>query len=160
MFTSSLLSGTKPEQYAQLAEQARALLHGERDRTANAAQLSALLYHALPDLNWAGFYFFDGTELVVGPFQGLPACVRIPLDKGVCGAAASTRKTQLVEDVHAFPGHIACDAASRSELVVPLVRNGTLVGVLDLDSPVPARFDVEDQQGIEAIARLFEESLA
>jgi GAF domain-containing protein len=160
MFTASTLSGSKPEQYAQLAEQARALLHGEPDRIANAANLSALVYHALPQLNWAGFYFFDGTELVVGPFQGLPACVRIPLDKGVCGAAASTRKTQLVEDVHAFPGHIACDAASRSELVVPLVRNGTLVGVLDLDSPVPARFDVEDQQGIEAIARLFEESLA
>ncbi|MGO4552358.1 GAF domain-containing protein [Lysobacter sp. 2RAF19] len=159
MFTASTLSGSKPERYAQLAEQARALLHGEPDRIANAANLSALVYHALPQLNWAGFYFFDGTELVVGPFQGLPACVRIPLDKGVCGAAASTRKTQLVEDVHAFPGHIACDAASRSELVVPLVRNGTLVGVLDLDSPVPARFDVEDQQGIEAIARLFEESL-
>ena len=160
MFTSSLLSGTKPEQYAQLAEQARALLHGERDRTANAAQLSALLYHALPELNWAGFYFFDGTELVVGPFQGLPACVRIPLDKGVCGAAASTRATQLVEDVHAFPGHIACDAASRSELVVPLVRDGALLGVFDLDSPEPARFDVEDQTGLEAIALAYLESLA
>src|SRR5689334_1163066 len=148
MFTASTLSGSKPEQYAQLAEQARALLHGERDRIANAANLSALVYHALPQLNWVGFYFFDGTELVVGPFQGLPACVRIPLDKGVCGAAASTRQTQLVEDVHAFPGHIACDAASRSELVVPLVRDGALVGVFDLDSPVPARFDVQDQQGL------------
>src|SRR6478735_10414593 len=160
MFSPTGLSGPKPEQYGQLLAQARALVEDERDRVANAANLSALVYHALPQLNWVGFYFFDGTELVVGPFQGLPACVRIPLDKGVCGAAASTRKTQLVEDVHAFPGHIACDAASRSELVVPLVRNGTLVGVLDLDSPVPARFDVEDQQGIEAIARLFEESLA
>src|SRR6476660_2661443 len=160
MFTASTLSGSKPDQYAQLFEQARGLVHGERDRIANAANLSALVYHALPDLNWVGFYFFDGTELVVGPFQGLPACVRIPLDKGVCGAAASTRRTQRIEDVHAFPGHIACDAASRSELVVPLVRNGALVGVLDLDSPVPARFDVEDQVGLEAIARLFEESLA
>ncbi|UHQ20745.1 GAF domain-containing protein [Lysobacter sp. KIS68-7] len=159
MFTTSSLSGTKPEQYAELAEQARALLHGERDRIANAANLSALIYHALPDLNWAGFYFFDGTELVVGPFQGLPACVRIPLDKGVCGAAASTRTTQRIDDVHAFPGHIACDSASNSELVVPLVHQGALVGVLDLDSPVHARFDVMDQEGLEEIARLFMESL-
>ena len=160
MFTSSLLSGTKPEQYAQLAEQARALLHGESDRIANAANLAALVYHALPDLNWAGFYFFDGTELVVGPFQGLPACVRIPLDKGVCGAAATTRATQRIDDVHAFPGHIACDSASNSELVVPLVKDGALVGVFDLDSPVHARFGVEDQEGLETIARLFVESLA
>ena len=160
MFTADELAGSKPEQYAQLLQQARALLHGERDRIANAANLSALLYHALPRLNWVGFYFFDGTELVVGPFQGLPACVRIPLDKGVCGAAASTRATQLVEDVHAFPGHIACDTASRSELVVPLVRDGTLVGVFDLDSPEPARFDVEDQTGLEAIALAYLESLA
>ena len=160
MFTADALAGSKPEQYAQLLQQARALLHGERDRIANAANLSALLYHALPRLNWVGFYFFDGTELVVGPFQGLPACVRIPLDKGVCGAAASTRSTQLVEDVHAFPGHIACDAASRSELVVPLVLGEALVGVLDLDSPEPARFDVEDQTGLEAIALAYLESLA
>ena len=158
-FTASVLSGSKPEQYAQLLAQARALLHGERDRIANAANLSALVYHALPELNWAGFYFFDGTELVVGPFQGLPACVRIPLDKGVCGAAARTRTTQRVEDVHAFPGHIACDSASRSELVVPLVKDGVLLGVFDLDSPVPARFDVEDQRGLEAIASAFVESL-
>jgi putative methionine-R-sulfoxide reductase with GAF domain len=122
MFTATSLSGDKATQYAQLAAQARALLAGEPDRIANAANLSALLYHALPALNWAGFYFYDGTELVVGPFQGLPACVRIPLDKGVCGAAASTRQTQRIEDVHAFPGHIACDAASRSELVVPLLE--------------------------------------
>ena len=159
MFTASTLSGSKSEQYAQLAEQAKALLHGESDRIANAANLSALIYHALPNLNWAGFYFFDGTELVVGPFQGLPACVRIPLDKGVCGAAATTRQTQRIEDVHAFPGHIACDSASNSELVVPLVHRGALVGVLDLDSPVHARFDVEDQEGLETIARLFVESL-
>jgi len=159
MFTASTLSGSKPEQYAQLAEQARGLLHGESDRIANAANLSALIYHALPNLNWAGFYFFDGTELVVGPFQGLPACVRIPLDKGVCGAAATTRQTQRIDDVHAFPGHIACDSASNSELVVPLVKDGALVGVLDLDSPVHARFDVQDQEGLETVARLFVESL-
>ena len=159
-FSAIPLAGSKPEQYAQLLEQARALLHGERDRIANAANLSALVYQALPDLNWVGFYFYDGTELVVGPFQGLPACVRIPLDKGVCGAAARTRQTQRIEDVHAFPGHIACDSASNSELVVPLVdANGQLVGVFDLDSPLPARFDVEDQQGLEAIARAYVESL-
>ena len=159
MFTGSSLSGDKPQQYAQLAEQARALLHGEHDRVANAANLSALVYHALPRLNWVGFYFFDGRELVVGPFQGLPACVRIPLDRGVCGAAARSLRTQRVDDVHAFPGHIACDAASRSELVVPLARNGALVGVFDLDSPDPARFDVVDQEGLESIARIYVESL-
>lgn len=175
MFAASSLSGGKAEQYAQLVEQARALVAGEPDRIANAANLSALVYHALPDLNWVGFYFYDGTELVVGPFQGLPACVRIPLDKGVCGAAARSGRTQRVDDVHAFPGHIACDAASRSELVVPLFRGGAhddaasagqglvdrpLIGVFDLDSPLPARFDVEDQQGLEEIARVFVESLS
>ena len=155
MFTASTLTGSKPDQYAQLLEQARALMHGESDRVANAANLSALLFNAVPDLNWAGVYFFDGRELVVGPFQGLPACVRIPLDKGVCGAAARTRQTQRVEDVEAFPGHIACDSASRSELVVPLVRGDALVGVLDLDSPRTGRFDADDQAGIEAIAAAF-----
>ncbi len=159
MFTSQSLSGDKPQQYAQLAGQARALLHGERDCVANAANLSALVYHALPDLNWVGFYFFDGTELVVGPFQGQPACVRIPLDRGVCGAAARTRTTQRIDDVHAFPGHIACDAASRSELVVPLADGERLVGVFDIDSPQPARFDAEDQAGLEAVAAIFMESL-
>jgi GAF domain-containing protein len=158
-FASIPLTGSKPEQYAQLAAQAAALLAGERDRIANAANLSALVYHALPELNWVGFYFFDGTELVVGPFQGLPACVRIPLDKGVCGAAARSGQTQRIADVHAFPGHIACDAASRSELVVPLQRDGALIGVFDLDSPVPDRFDVEDQTGLEAIAAIFVRSL-
>ena len=158
-FASIPLSGSKPDQYAQLLAQARGLLHGERDRIANAANLSALVYHALPDLNWAGFYFYDGTELVVGPFQGLPACVRIPLDKGVCGAAARSGQTQRVADVHAFPGHIACDAASRSELVVPLVDGDRLVGVFDLDSPEPDRFDADDQHGLEAIAAAFVESL-
>jgi len=159
MFDTSTLTGSKPEQYGQLLAQARALVHGERDRIANAANLSALVYPALPHLNWVGFYFFDGNELVVGPFQGLPACVRIPLDKGVCGAAASQRVTQRIEDVDAFPGHIACDSASRSELVVPLVHNGNLVGVFDLDSPSLARFDAEDQAGLEAIAAVFVEAL-
>ena len=160
MFNTDTLTGSKPEQYAQLLAQARALVHGEADRIANAANLSALVYHALPQLNWVGFYFYDGKELVVGPFQGLPACVRIPLSKGVCGAAASSRQTQRIEDVHAFPGHIACDSASNSELVVPLVdADGTLLGVFDLDSPLHARFSVEDQEGLEAIARAYLESL-
>ena len=160
MFAANVLTGSKPEQYAQLLAQAQALLHGERDRIANAANLSALVNHSLPDLNWVGFYLYDGNELVVGPFQGLPACVRIPLDKGVCGAAASTRQTQRVADVHAFPGHIACDAASRSEVVVPLVLGDELVGVFDLDSPEPDRFDADDQRGLEALAHAFVESLA
>ncbi|WP_447730912.1 GAF domain-containing protein [Pseudoxanthomonas suwonensis] len=158
-FTTIPLTGSKPEQYDQLLSQVRGLLHGERDRVANAANLSSLVYHALPALNWVGFYFYDGTELVVGPFQGLPACVRIPLDKGVCGAAASTRQTQRVADVHAFPGHIACDSASRSELVVPLFDGDTLIGVFDLDSPEPDRFDAQDQAGLEAIAAAFVQSL-
>lgn len=158
-FSATTLTGSKPEQFAQLLEQARALLHDERDRIANAANLSSLVYHALPDLNWVGFYFFDGTELVVGPFQGLPACVRIPLSKGVCGAAATTRQTQRVDDVNAFPGHIACDSASRSELVVPLYQGDALLGVFDIDSPLPSRFTVEDQQGLEQIAKAFLESL-
>ena len=158
-FATQTLAGSKPEQYAQLAELARALVFGEPDRVANAANLSALVYHALPDLNWVGFYFFDGTELVVGPFQGQPACVRIALDKGVCGAAASTRQTQRIADVEDFPGHIACDAASRSELVVPLLRGAELIGVFDLDSPRVDRFDAVDQAGLEAIAGVFVESL-
>jgi len=160
MFASQALEGDKASQYQQLDAQARALLAGESDRIANAANLSSLVYHALPDLNWVGFYFFDGTELVVGPFHGQPACVRIPLDRGVCGAAARTRTTQRVDDVDAFPGHIACDAASRSEVVVPLVdAAGQLIGVFDIDSPVPARFDEVDQAGLEQIAHVFIESL-
>lgn len=155
MFATSSLTGGKPEQYAQLTAQAQALVHGEPDRIANAANLAALIFNALPSLNWAGFYFYDGRELVVGPFQGLPACVRIPLDKGVCGAAASTRQSQRIADVDAFPGHIACDSASRSELVIPLVRGDALIGVLDLDSPELDRFDADDQRGLEAIAQVF-----
>ena len=159
MFETAALSGSKPEQYADLAAQARGLLAGERDRTAHAANLGALVYHALQDLKWVGFYFFDGRELVVGPFQGHPACVRIALGRGVCGTAAQTRQTQRIADVDAFPGHIPCDSASRSELVVPLVDGDTLVGVFDLDSPVLDRFDADDQRGIEAIAALFLDSL-
>lgn len=146
----------KPTLYANLAEQAGHLLAGESDRIANAANFSALLYHALPEVNWVGFYFFDGKELVVGPFQGKPACVRIALSRGVCGAAATTRTTQRVADVHDFPGHIACDAASRSEIVVPLVlADGSLLGVLDIDSPIPERFDTVDQAGVETLAQIF-----
>ncbi|WP_082393398.1 GAF domain-containing protein [Nocardia arizonensis] len=129
-------------------------------RSGAAANLSALLFHTLPRLNWAGFYFFDGRELVVGPFQGKPACVRIALGRGVCGTAARTGLTQVVADVHAFPGHIACDADSRSEIVVPLRTGDDLVGVLDLDSPDPARFDETDRRGLEDIARVFLASLS
>jgi GAF domain-containing protein len=160
MFQSAALTGSKQDNYAELAQQARALVQGERDRIANAANLSALVFHALPQLNWVGFYFYDGKELVVGPFQGQPACVRIALGKGVCGTAAVSKRTQRIADVDAFPGHIPCDSASRSELVVPLFdARGALVGVFDLDSPVLERFDADDQQGLEQIAAIFVESL-
>lgn len=146
----------KAEAYRDLLSQAEGLFHGETDAIANAANLSALIYHGLPELNWAGFYLLrEGGELVLGPFQGKPACIRIPLGRGVCGTAAERRESVLVPDVHAFPGHIACDAASRSELVVPLLRDGKVLGVLDLDSPLPGRFDAEDQAGIEALAALW-----
>lgn len=142
--------------YRELLAQAEGLLHGERDAIANAANLSALIFGAVADLNWAGFYFLKTPqELVLGPFQGKVACVRIPVGKGVCGSAVAERKSQLVPDVHAFTGHIACDAASRSELVTPLIRDGMVFGVLDLDSPLPGRFTVEDQTGFEALAALY-----
>lgn len=159
MFTlSNEPHASKADHYATLVEQARALVESERDLIANAANFSSLVFHSLDRLNWAGFYFFDGTELVVGPFQGKPACVRIALGKGVCGTAAQTRATQVVRDVHEFPGHIACDAASESEIVVPLIADdGTLIGVWDVDSPVAARFDDEDRQGMEALCRVFVE---
>jgi GAF domain-containing protein len=158
-FTPIALTGDRTQQYAQLAAQARALLDGEVDRTANAANLSSLVFHGVPEVNWVGFYFYDGRELVVGPFQGRPACVRIDLARGVCGAAARTRRTQVVDDVHAFPGHIACDADTRSEIVVPLLRDGCLIGVFDLDSPLPGRFDAVDRAGLEALAGVFVDSL-
>ena len=146
---------TKPELYRELAQQLEALLSGERDAIANAANASSLLYHALPNVNWVGFYFLRDGELVLGPFQGQPACVRIRVGKGVCGTAAAERRTILVEDVLAFPGHIACDTASRSEIVVPLMDSGRIVGVLDCDSPSPARFEGEDQAGLERLAAIF-----
>ena len=145
----------KPELYRDLAEQLTALLADEADRIANAANTASLIYHGLPDLNWAGFYFRHGAELVLGPFQGKPACVRIPIGKGVCGIAAARGEAVLVSDVHVFPGHIACDPDSRSELVVPLVENGSVWGVLDLDSPLPSRFDDIDRQGCERLVELF-----
>jgi L-methionine (R)-S-oxide reductase len=145
----------KPDFYRDLCGQVEALLAGERDPIANAANTSALLFQMMPDLNWAGFYFLRESELVLGPFQGKPACVRIAVGQGVCGAAVARRQSVLVEDVHAFPGHIACDSASRSELVVPLVRDGAILGVIDLDSPRPARFDADDRAGIESVARIY-----
>ena len=145
----------KPELYRSLAEQAQALLADESDVIANAANLSALVFHTLPDLNWAGFYFLRDGELLVGPFQGKPACVRIALGHGVCGTAARERRTVVVPDVHRFPGHIACDPASRSEIVIPLVGNGRLIGVLDLDSPIEGRFDADDAAGLEKLAAIF-----
>ena len=141
--------------YASLAEELIGLLTGEQDFIANAANTSALLFDALPDVNWAGFYFLRKGELVVGPFQGKPACVRIPVGKGVCGTAAANRKTIVVRDVHEFPGHISCDAASQSEIVVPLLRGDELLGVLDIDSPSVGRFDDADRRGIERLAALF-----
>jgi len=141
--------------HEELRTLARALFEGERDKTANAANLAALLFHSLPELNWAGFYWLRGTELVLGPFQGRPACVRIALGKGVCGTAAAEARTVVVPDVNAFPGHIACDGASRSELVVPVVRAGRVLGVLDLDSPRTGRFSEEDARALEAVVRIF-----
>jgi L-methionine (R)-S-oxide reductase len=145
--------------YRELARDLTALLAGEHDLVANAANTAALLYDALPGLNWAGFYLYKSGELVLGPFQGKPACVRIAMGKGVCGTAAERRSTVVVEDVHAFPGHIACDSASNSEIVVPLLRGSELLGVLDLDSPQHARFGASDQRGLEAVAKIFVDSI-
>ncbi|HET9469774.1 MAG TPA: GAF domain-containing protein [Usitatibacter sp.] len=145
----------RPALYEEVLGLARALFEGERDATANAANLAALLFHSLPDLNWAGFYWLKGGELVLGPFQGKPACVRIALGKGVCGTAAREARSIVVPDVNAFPGHIACDTASRSEVVVPVLRRERVIGVLDLDSPRLARFTDEDARGLEALVRAF-----
>jgi L-methionine (R)-S-oxide reductase len=150
----------KDADYSQLALELQGLLQGETDRIANAANASSLLFHALPEVNWAGFYFMQNGGLVVGPFQGKPACVRIPLGKGVCGTAAERRETIVVPDVHQFPGHIACDSASRSEIVVPLIQNGTVIGVLDIDSPLPRRFDDADRRGIERAASIYMDSIS
>ena len=151
MYQFDIAATDKPTLYRELHQALDALTAGETDAIANMANAAALAWQFMPDLNWAGFYRLVDGELVLGPFQGKAACIRIPLGKGVCGTAGATRETQLVEDVHAFPGHIACDADSRSELVVPIVRDGRLLGVLDLDSPLPARFDAEDAAGCEAL---------
>jgi L-methionine (R)-S-oxide reductase len=149
------MNQSKTEFYQDLAAQLTGLLGDERDRIANAANMSAFLFMSVPDLNWAGFYFMQDGSLIVGPFQGKPACVRIAVGDGVCGAAVKERHSILVENVHEFPGHIACDAGSESELVVPLFKDGAIIGVLDLDSPRLARFDTEDQAGMENLAEIF-----
>lgn len=152
---SSRPEGTKGEVYAELGRQLSGLFHGERDAIANAANMAALIGRALPDLNWAGFYIMRGDELVLGPFWGKPACVRIELGKGVCGTAAVRKETVIVPDVGEFPGHIVCDSASQSEIVVPVMRGNDVLGVFDVDSPVLARFDEEDQRGLEDLVELF-----
>jgi L-methionine (R)-S-oxide reductase len=148
-------SASKQDVYASLAQQLSGLLEGEPDAIANAANMSALLYDLLPGLNWAGFYFMRGSELVLGPFQGKTACVRIAVGRGVCGTAVEKKASMVVPDVHAFPGHIACDSASRSELVVPLIKDGQVLGVLDLDSPSPGRFDEDDRKGCERLVEIY-----
>ena len=151
----------KQEFYQSLVKQTESLITGETNIIANMANISALLFTSLDDVNWAGFYLMDSpSELVLGPFQGNPACIRIPVGKGVCGTAAATAKTQLVEDVHAFAGHIACDDASNSEIVIPILKNGKVFAVLDIDSPSIARFSSDDQKGLEALAACFEATLA
>jgi L-methionine (R)-S-oxide reductase len=154
MYQFDIQAGSKTELYRDLLSALDALTAGEPDPVANMANAAALLFEYLPDLNWAGFYRLIGDELVLGPFQGKTACIRIAMGKGVCGTAAAARETQLVADVHAFPGHIACDAASASELVVPIVSQGRLIGVLDLDSPTPGRFDAGDAAGCEMLVKL------
>ena len=148
------MATSKKELYDQLASQLRSLLAGERDLIANAANFSSLVFHALPDLNWAGFYFAKDGELLLGPFQGKPACVRIRIGQGVCGAGASKCETIIVPNVHEFPGHIACDSASNSEIVVPLMKGERLIGVLDLDSPSIGRFDSDDADGLQKLTRI------
>jgi GAF domain-containing protein len=154
MYDFQIEAGSKPALYRELLAALDALTAGEADGIANMANAAALIAQYLPDLNWSGFYRLVDRELVLGPFQGKAACIRIPLGKGVCGTAAAEQRTQRVADVHAFPGHIACDAASRSELVVPIIRDGALLGVLDLDSPSPSRFDEDDARGCEALMQL------
>ncbi|MEY3703701.1 MAG: hypothetical protein RLZZ561_1321 [Pseudomonadota bacterium] len=160
MYSFDIDASSKTALYADLLSAIDAITHDEPDAIANMANVAALIWDAVPDLNWAGFYRLLGDTLILGPFQGKAACIRIPIGKGVCGAAAESQTTQLVRDVHAFPGHIACDAASQSELVVPILFQGRLIAVLDLDSPRPARFDEEDQRGFEAICALIAPRLA
>ncbi len=153
LFNVENYSGSKQKNYELVIKQLRALLEGESNTIANLANASALLNQFLNEVNWVGFYLMEDGELVLGPFQGLPACVRIPLGKGVCGTAAQNQRTERIEDVHAFPGHIACDAASQSEIVVPMVKDGKLLGVLDIDSPIKNRFDEIDQQYLEEFVK-------
>ena len=153
LFNVENYSGSKQKDYELVIKQLRALLEGESNKIANLANASALLNQFLNEVNWVGFYLMEDDELVLGPFQGLPACVRIPLGKGVCGTAAQNQRTERIEDVHAFPGHIACDAASQSEIVVPMVKDGKLLGVLDIDSPIKNRFDEIDQQYLEEFVK-------
>lgn len=159
MFQAMPYDGTRSERFEAVLSQLGALMEGEPNAIANLANASALLKLSLPDTNWTGFYLFDGKELVLGPFQGLPACIRIPLGRGVCGTAASERRTLVVGDVHAFPGHIACDAASNSEIVVPLIKGDILYGVLDIDSPLKHRFDDEERRFLERFAAMVSEVL-
>ncbi len=159
MIAKMMYSGTLSEQYETLSKQLDALLHGEPDVISNLSNASALLNQFLTDINWVGFYLMKDGELVLGPFQGLPACVRIPVGRGVCGTAVATKETLLVEDVHAFPGHIACDAASNSEIVIPLFKDGEVVGVLDIDSPLKARFTQEDAAGLATFVNVLEKYL-
>ncbi|MDQ0195199.1 GAF domain-containing protein [Paenibacillus wynnii] len=157
MFQAMPYDSTRSERFESVLTQLVALIQDEPNSIANLANASALLKYSLPDTNWAGFYLYDGNELVLGPFQGLPACIRIPLNRGVCGTAASERRTLVVGDVHAFPGHIACDAASNSEIVVPLIKDDRLLGVLDIDSPIKHRFDDEERRFLERFAAIITE---
>lgn len=159
MYDFKIEAADKPTLYADVASALEGLVAGEPDGVANMANAAALLWETLPDINWAGFYRIVGGELVLGPFQGRPACIRMTFDQGVCGAAASTRQLQRVEDVHAFAGHIACDSASKSEIVVPIIRDGELLAVLDIDSPKHARFDAEDEAGCVRIAEIMAKAI-
>lgn len=154
MFSQTTYSGSSLDQYTMLGKQLDALLEGESNLVANLSNASALLNQFLERINWVGFYLMKDGELVLGPFQGLPACVRIQVGKGVCGTAVAEKKTMLIEDVHAFPGHIACDAASQSEIVIPLIKDGSVIGVLDIDSPELSRFTKEDQEGLELFTKV------
>jgi GAF domain-containing protein len=159
MYDFKIETADKATLYRDLAQALEALIGGETDSVANMANAAGLIFESLPDLNWAGFYRNVGGELVLGPFQGRPACIRIPFGTGVCGVAAETREVQRIEDVHAFPGHIACDSASNSEIVLPLLRDGQLLGVLDLDSPKHARFDDQDEAGLRRVADILARSV-
>lgn len=159
MFQNISYEGTRSEQFSQVLDQLKALIHDEPNAIANLANASSLLNHFLQDINWVGFYLYDGKELVLGPFQGLPACIRIPINRGVCGTAAGELRTLVVKDVHEYPGHIACDAASNSEIVVPVLKDGQLYGVLDIDSPLKDRFDEEERQFLEQFVHLLEAQL-